>query len=488
MIDISDKKILFLGYGSVAKCVWNYFEKFFIYSTENIYIVDKCKCTLIGPKLEVVKKENITIQEINSCNFDEFLEKNGFKEGDVIIDLTVMSNTYYFIYKSFVLGLNYINTSIEDTSDIYIGTSIYYQQKVVNDIYNNFKKHSVIRSNILTECGQNPGLIQHYILHALNEMNKLSHKNDDYTKNTLLKVIDEYKIGTIFCSEIDNMILSDPTKKLEQDVIYNTWSVGGLLVEGFDKTELIVGGKQNNYIKPEIDKSLIFEKKTNSVPLNPANGGLIFLNDIGINNTLNSICPIINSDEKIEYTEYRGKLIHHGEIFELYKYFGEKAPFMSYVYKLNKYADISIREFMKNNIHFDAEDIQMKIKYDCNSYQVFNNINSSDKMIGHDSIGCTIFCGDEQIERIFWCGSILSDTDQNVKTEFTPTVVQVAAGLLSGLSYILEPENKNRGLFEPCDLDTKYMLEKSCPFLGKFFFQEIPIEKFSNTFSHSIEK
>ena len=115
-----------------------------------------------------------------------------------------------------------------------------------------------------------------------------------------------------------------------------------------------------------------------------------------------------------------------------------------------------------------------------NTFNVFDNI--IDQLTGHDSIGCTIFCGEKQVEKIFWCGTILSDDDKNVKPEFTPTIIQVAAGVLSGLSFILENENKSMGLIEPTDMDTMYVLKKSVPLLGKFFFTEIPIDKFSGSF------
>ena len=62
-----------------------------------------------------------------------------------------------------------MNTSIEDRNDVLNGASIDYQQKKVASIFAECKS---VRSNILTECGQNPGLIQHYVFYALNQMNR----------------------------------------------------------------------------------------------------------------------------------------------------------------------------------------------------------------------------------------------------------------------------------------------------------------------------
>ena len=104
-----------------------------------------------------------------------------------------------------------------------------------------------------------------------------------------------------------------------------------------------------------------------------------------------------------------------------------------------------------------------------------------EQIIGHDSIGCTLYCGDKNIDHIYWCGSILDTDNVNVMNGFTPTIVQVAAGVLSGLSCIMEPKNSNLGLLYSSDLDTNYILQKAVPLLGRFFFQEIPINLFDKT-------
>jgi homospermidine synthase len=487
-INISSKKILFLGYGGVAKCVWNYFDMYFVYHKNNVYIVDRCPHTIIGPKLDMIKKKNITVENITTYNFDDYLQKIGVGEGDIIIDLTFNSSTYHFVTRCFELGIHYINTSIEDSTDIMFGTSIQLQQETVRDIYKKMKTKN-IRSNVLIECGQNPGLIQHYILHSLDTLSKGKGKSQNRQEKHR-KVIDDYKIGTIFCSEIDNITRKSKGKLAKNDTIYNTWSVGGLLSEGFDKTEIVTGGVNNPYIKPVIDENVIFNKKTELLSNVSENKdyNVVFLKEIGVNSLLNSVCPVLDKNGKIVYTTYSGRLIHHGEIFEMAKYFGEKAPFMSYVYQINKDADKSIRRFFKHHDGSDSSDIEMAIAQGGDHFHIFNNF-SSKKMKGYDSIGCTIYCGEEKIERIFWCGSILNDHQVEIQ-EFTPTIVQVAAGVLSGLSYILEKFEMDGkgGLYEPIDLDTTYMLDKSIPLLGDFFFTEIPIEAFDKQFIYSVDK
>jgi homospermidine synthase len=492
-INIKDKKILFLGYGGVAKCVWNYFGYYFIYNPDNVYIVEQYKKALYGPKLNKVKSTNILVENVNSKNFDEILTKFNFKTGDVIIDLTYFSSTYFFVNRCLELGINYINTSIEDSEDVFLGTSIDYQQHVIDSNFQQFKKkhNNKIKSTILIECGQNPGLIQHYVLYALNELNKIKgHTNkDDYSVKSLLKSIKHNKVGTILMSEIDNMYLKNKRNRTKKnrndksniDTIYNTWSVAGLIGEGFDKCELVYGGNANHFIKPVLPKSLIDEHKTSL--FNDAIDNdyqVLFLKKYGVNSFLNSICPVLDSNnESTKLEKFKGCLIHHGEIFELAKLFGKFAPFMSYVYKLNKYADQSIIEYFQKNKHDESVDIKQWILNHYEQFCVFDNIRKKcdGKIVGHDTIGCTLFCGKKSIDNIYWCGTILDTSDVLLK-EFTPTIVQVAAGVLSGLSYILDPQNKSSGLIYSTDTNTPYILQKSIPLLGKVFFQEIPKDEF----------
>ena len=485
-VNIYNNKILFLGYGAVAKCVWNYFNYYFIYNINNIYIIDKCLETINGPKIDLINNDNIFIESVNIYNFDEIIKKIGFNNNDIIIDLTTNSSTYYFIKQCLTYGINYINTSIEDINDSLLGTSIDLQQHNLLKIFKIFSKNNEIRSNILTEFGQNPGIIQHYVLYALNYLNNKNNNTNinNYDIKELRKTIDVNKIGMILMSEIDNIVKKNKNIELEKNKIYNTWSVSGMISESIDKCELVCG-KKNKYIKPIIDNNLIDIFKTKY--LKNKDYRVIFLKEIGINCYLNSICPMLDNNGNIEYKTFEGRLIHHGEIFELARLFGKNAPFMSYVYKINKYAEKTIKENLANIVYSnDIENFKSYINNHCDNFIVINNFN--DKYIGFDSVGCTIFCGEHNIDKIYWCGSLLNDSDNNINKNFTPTIIQVAAGVLSGLSFIMEKCNKNKGLLMPCDLDTEYILKKSIPLLGKIFFTEIDKKYFNNDLYLKVKK
>ncbi len=487
-INITESKILFLGYGGVAKCVLNYFKYYFIYDIKKVYIIDKYEKAIYGPIQDKIPKSNILFEKVQCENFDYvILEKLKFKKGDLIIDLTFASNTYYFVKRCLELNINYINTSIEDGNDDFGGSSIAMQQLTIENIYKEIKSRKKISCNVLLECGQNPGLIQHYIIFALNELNKLKHPNseDIWDVSRLKNVITDYEIGTILSSEIDSITKTHDVYDKNSKKIYNTWSVSGLLGEGIDNAEL-TWSKKNRYIKPRIpnymvdkEKSILFDKcigEQNKLPYD-----LMFLNDVGINCTLNSICPGLSPDGSIEFQNFKGRLIHHGEMFDMALKFGQNSPFMSYCYKINKYAEYSIKKYMSSSTHANPSDLALKINAINEDFIVYDNygVDPKDRIIGWDSVGCTIFCGKKKIEDIYWCGSILSSNDLNIVEMFTPTIVQVAAGVLGGISYIMEPSNANKGMIFPNDIYTPYILSKSVPLLGKFFFTQIPVSEFN---------
>lgn len=474
-ININNKKVLFLGYGAVGKCVWNFFDMYFTYNKNNIYAVDQFPSAFEGPGVELL---HTYVYHVSDITFDHIMDKIGMNKGDIIIDVTYNSSTYFFIKRSIERGLHYLNTSIEDNADSFHGTSISIQQKTVAEIISHY---DMFDSAILTECGQNPGVIQHYVFHALSEMNKLLPPKQRVS--TYRDIIKKYKVGTIFCSEIDDQKHHSKNKKpFSPEVITNTWSVSGFLSEALDPTEL-VRGRNNSFIQPVIPKDLLYTTRMKLYPYKDPYE-VLFLKEIGLHTTLPSICPIMTPNG-IRFTSYRGKLIHHGELFDLARHFKEDTPFMSYVYKNNPYMDQSLQYFFKNHPDSNASDIIMY----ANQAHTFRVLDQRDGTItGQDSIGATLFCGKHNMERIFWCGSIVTDNDPMIKNHpyFTPTIIQVAAGVLSGLSYLLE--HNCTGWYQSSDIKTDYMLNKCAPLLGHLFFTEIPVEQFNESLQIKIEK
>jgi homospermidine synthase len=477
-VHLQNKKILFVGYGAVAKATWNHFDMYFTYQPHNVYAVDQFATSFTGPNVDKLHK---FVRHISKHTFDMFLDEIGMREGDIIIDLTYDSDTYFFIRRCIELGINYINTSIEDGNDRFEGSSIDYQQKKIASIFKEYSNQGVIRSNILTECGQNPGLIQHYVFYALNRMNQLQNPSikPDYRRETMIQTLRNYQVGSMFFSEWDDQEMEET---MAQDMFTNTWCVSGFLAEALDKAEVVRG--YTKWIQPNVKKSIVdINRMKEYQPYQSPEYQVLFFNEPGLHVTLPTISPIWTNAGLI-YKVYRGKLIHHGEMFELARYFGSDAPFMTYVYRNNPYMDQSIIHYKKNHPNCTNAEI-MDYANRPNTFQVLDYGHGHIK--GQDSIGATILCGKEKVDRIFWCGSLFRDMDEH-HPYFTPTTVQVAAGVLSGLSYILEDKQANRGWIQSSDINTEYMLRKSVPLLGQFFFTEIPVEQFKESLDIRVEQ
>ncbi len=161
----------------------------------------------------------------------------------------------------------------------------------------------------------------------------------------MIQTIRDLKVGSILFSEWDDQTVeevvasdeSEEQKGVSMPVFTNTWSVSGFLGEALDKTELVRGC--NKFIQPRIDDSLLNENLMREyLPYKSPEYQVLFLNEPGLHVTLPTISPVWVNDDVV-HKVYRGKLIHHGEMFELARYFGCDAPFMTYVYRNNPYMD-----------------------------------------------------------------------------------------------------------------------------------------------------
>ena len=162
----------------------------------------------------------------------------------------------------------------------------------------------------------------------------------------MIQTIRNHKVGSILFSEWDDQTVEKPVtastecdeqKGASSQVFTNTWSVSGYLGEALDKAEVVRG--YSDFIQPRIDDSLLNEIMMKAYrPHQSPEYQVLFLNEPGLHVTLPTISPVWVNDEVVHQV-YRGKLIHHGEMFELARYFGRDAPFMTYVYRNNPYMD-----------------------------------------------------------------------------------------------------------------------------------------------------
>lgn len=469
-INIKKSKIIFLGCGAVSKACLHYFDQFFDFKYDNIHIIEMINDEQNFPTVqEIIKKgahfHNITITYENVE--DVIFKKFSLAEDDIIIDLSTRTPTYIIFKLCRLNGIFYINTSIEDYYDN-TPTSINQQQLHLFDIYNITKEFG--NRTTLIEYGMNPGLISSFtkkgIIDLTNEvikkssnknlkselesiMKKYKHKKD----NTIYKYLAEaLKIRVIHCSEIDTL---KSNKKLNLDKkIYNTWSCIGLVDEGDEPAEIVLGKheKEIPFLESEFTCNMT---------------DMLMTTKKGKDLLCKSVVPIkINKDNTVSFINITGRVIHHGEGCSLRRYLSTHSysPTMHYVYKTNelteRYLSLPTKELKEITAQRDNWVVMNMYEHD---------LNGNDNVGAHFILECDPFTGDNNLFS-WWCGTIL-DTDYTkniLKDEyFTPTIIQVMSGLLSGLSWMIT--NPDKGLCFGEDVDQNYIFDLCGHYLGKIY-------------------
>jgi homospermidine synthase len=475
-INIKKSKIVFLGCGAVSKACLYYFDQFFDFKYDNIHIIEMVDSEKNFPSvIEVLKKgAHFHNETITYDNPEEIIfKKLSLSKNDIIIDLSTRTPTYIIFKLCRLNGIFYINTSIEDYYDE-SPASINQQQLHLFDIFNITKEYGNRTS--LIEYGMNPGLISSFtkkgIMDMTNEVIKKS-TNFDLKKqlksivkkyknkkdNTIYKYLAEaLKIRVIHCSEIDTI---KSNKKLDiGKKIYNTWSCIGLVDEGDEPAEIVLG-KHEDFIPFDQDE---FTCNMTDMLMTKKKGKDILCK---------SIVPLkVNKDDSVSFTNITGRVIHHGEGCSLRRYLSTHSysPTMHYVYRTNKLTE-----------HYlslpTAELKEITAKRD--NWVVLNMYEHD--LIGNDNVGAHFILENNPFTNeksdisnnnlySWWSGTIL-DTDytKNILKDkyFSPTIIQVMSGLLSGLSWMIS--NPDKGLCFGEDVDQNYIFNLCGHYLGKIY-------------------
>jgi len=474
------QKIIFLGCGSVSKCCIYYLNKFIKYKPEQVYIIDKDANTQKFPSVVEIVRHGATFLhfEIKRDNlhtlFDQTLK---VKKDDIIIDLTTQTCTYHIFQECRMRNILYINTSIEDDDIVTdsvitcpVNNGIFLQHVNLQVIAEKTKDYG--DTTALIEFGMNPGLISVFIKQGIVNLakqvikyrkakgKKVNKNMEQYVKEKNHKKLAKMMgIEVMHCSEIDTQL----PKVITPGQFINTWSCVGLITEGLEPAEIQIGTHE---------KIIPFAKSQ----VNQVIPQLLITKAYGKDLKFESIAPLkINSDDSVTFTKFEGRCIHHGEGISLNRYLGsfKYAPTMHYVYKLNPYTE----EMIDNT----SPEEMVKILNDPSRWKVLNM--HEDKIDGYDNIGALFVSRKNPFNETdelfyFWTGSILNtDYTKNVLKDqyFGPTVIQVMAGVLSGVVWMMK--HKNRGLCFGEDIDDKFVINMAKKYLGKYYSRPVIVSK-----------
>ena len=467
------KKVLFVGYGSVAQCTLPILVRHVNVALKNITVLDfedrsgELKCW-------TAKGVRFVRDRVTPKNLGALLGKY-VGPGDLLVDLAWNIEATDILQWCHDHGVLYVNTSVE-LWDPYSGArdkhptdlTLYVRHMKIRGMVAGWKTpacHGEAQRSrgptAVVEHGANPGLISHFAKAGLLDIagklladrkvkgakaEKLKQLVADRTFNELAMTLG---VKVIHVSERDTQVTDRPK---QVDEFVNTWSIEGFREEGTTTAEM-GWGTHEKQLPPRA-----FRHKTG-----PRNQ--ICLARMGMNTWVRSWVP--------NHT-ILGMVVRHGEAFTLSDaltvWKGGKAvyrPTVHYAYCPCDAAIASLNELRG---------------YD---YRLVENqrIMGDEITAGADILGALIM---GHPYHSWWTGTDLSiEQSRKLVAHQNATTMQVAIGVVSAAMWMIE--NPARGFNVPDDLPHDYILKVAKPYLGQYLSTPsdwTPIEHVSKTFAH----
>ncbi len=455
-------RLLIIGCGSVSQCAVPIILRHFEMPSNKITIIDFVDNR---PRVQEAIKQGVhyIFDRVTKENYKELLAKY-VGPGDMIIDLAWNIETCAILQWCRENQILYANTSVEEWDP--------YRDEQRNDPtkYTLYTRHMEIRkmlarwgdndgTSAIVDHGANPGLVSHFTKHALVQIAEkiLKEKPDDSRRfgletaianNNFAKLAQLSGVKVIHISERDTQITDHP-KQVNEFV--NTWSIEGFFEEGVAPAEL-GWGTHERYVPA----GAYFHKE------GPQNQ--ICLDTIGMKTWVRSWVPC---------GEITGMVIRHGESFSisdrLTVWEDGKAVYRPTVHYAYCPTDAAI-----NSLH----ELEMR-QYRLQEKQRIMN----DEIIdGADELGVLLMGHDFTS---WWCGSLLDiHTARNLVRHQQATTLQVAISVVAAAMWMIE--NPKRGVRLPDDIDYKFILDISLPYIRPFISQRVdwtPLKNLNTKFT-----
>jgi homospermidine synthase len=456
------KRILFVGFGFVARCTLPILLKHVDVSPGNITILEyEPDHSAIQPWVE--QGVNFVQAQVTPENLGELLGRY-VAAGDILIDLAWNIDCCEIVQWCHDHGVLYLNTSVElwdpyaNSQDAHpTQMTLYWRHMNIRRMVEGWSEPG---PTAVLEHGANPGLISHFTKHALLEIattcldekkfeGAAAERIAEYAKaRTFNHLAHELGVKVIHCSERDTQISNRPK---EVDEFVNTWSVEGFREEGTTTAELGWG---------------THEKELPPLAYQHADGpkSQISLARMGINTHVASWVP----DSTIV-----GMVVRHGEAFSITEKLtvcdaaGQTIyrPTVHYAYCPCDAALASLWELRGNDYRIQS---RQRIMTD--------EITSGSDILGALVMGHPL--------KSWWCGTSLSiEESRRLVPHQNATTVQVAISVVAAITWMIQ--NPAQGVKLPDDLPRDYVLEVAKPYLGSFISVQsdwTPLKYYSNAF------
>ena len=420
-------RLLVLGSGSIAATALPLILRHIEVPPENVYVLSADRqhedmCRTFG-----VSREHFWLSPDNFSSKLSVL----VSAGDCVINLTAGICSRALATYCLANGVSYLDTSIETwsmTSDRNKSTSIFDTRKRLLAMQNVLPR----RATAIVSHGANPGLVTHFAKRCI----ELSARADGVLGLETIEDEDWAKLAqhlgvqAVHICERDSQICRADN---HDGWLVNTWSVDGLVEEAFDSACFAWGTHE-----PAPSQLGCRNGEDDHVIEIPGHA-----KDIRINSWLPSTGP------------FRGSVMPHEEAFSIAEMLSLSEdgrttyrPTVLFAYEPSECARLSLRMCAKGISRYRRK------------------VLTEDIVSGGDELGVLLLR--KATRSVFWFGSNLEVREaRRLVPVANATTLQVAAGVLGGLTWLLE--NDGRGLLEPEDLDYKRVLEVASPYLGDLY-------------------
>lgn len=440
------KQLVFIGFGAVARSL--------VTIMLNIKTcVNRLPILIIDPKkldhsetyimlCQYARKNNLSIQHVcvklTKENYIDIFGKY-VKNNAIVIELAYRVNTLAIILECRKRQCVYVNTAIDEW--MHTSTSLFSLKK---KILAGVASDNGPNMTTVVNHGMNPGLVTHLVKFLLKILSKKSSndklmqlcKNGKYNH-----VAKELGLTLIQIAERDNQITHLTSN---ENAFYNTWSVIGLLDESTLRAE-VSWGTHEKKIPTDADVSALDDSCQIRLPL------------LGNQLRTRSFEP--------EGGKLTGYCIPHAECYSLANFLQVKDTSRNIsIYRPSVYYSYLIPDTAKLITHY--------IEYclDDNGFPKKEHVLRSDEIqSGFDSVGCLAFFNNG---KRYWIGStIYNDFAKKYSPEINVTCMQVGISVLACVEWMLL--NPNKGLLEPEDIDTAFILSYCKEWLGKLYCADV---------------
>ncbi|MFN3577763.1 MAG: homospermidine synthase [Tabrizicola sp.] len=425
-----DGALVMIGFGSIGRGTLPLIERHIDF--------DRAQFTVIEPSADhahILRDHGIRHLQL-ALTPDNFVEvlRGLFPEGrGMIVNLSVDVDSIEVMKLAQELGVQYIDTVVEPWPGFYFGSSLPNAERTnypLRERVRELGKSYPGGPTAVSCCGANPGMVSWLLKEALLRLAAdTGVRADPRNREDWASLMRDLGIKGIHIAERDTQVSGKPKP---QGVFVNTWSVDGLLSEGYQPAELGWGTHERK-LPP------------NGHRFDHGPGYAIWIDRPGADTRVRTWCPGVGPQF--------GFVITHNEALSIPDYYtvwedgrAVYRPTCHYAYHPCNDAILSLHEINGAGKLAEAQHI----------------LTADEIVSGGDDLGVLLY---GHAKGAMWYGSRLSCEEARRLAPYqNATGMQVTSAVLAAM--VWAAENPNAGFVEADEMDHVRCLEVQRPYLG----------------------